>query len=224
MDIVIPYKETKSREIIYALRSVESYLSEVDNVFIIGDDPFFLQNVIHIPAKDIPGYKHKEFNCHSKLMLACRNSEIGETFLYMNDDHYLLQKYNAEIFPNYYFGSINKNTGVGLYASTVENTIRIGGEIKNFDIHCPMIIGKYQYREVVGSLNWTLPFGYCIKSVYGYGIGLWGQSMPDCKVKFEGEFPGSDRAWFSTSDKWIGWTGSKLFIESLFPNKSKYEL
>jgi len=106
IDLVYTIKANDStwedNELRYSLRSIEKYLSGVGQVFIIGDCPDFLTNVIHIPATDEENREWKDRNIYRKLLIACNDVRISENFLFVNDDHYLTQPFEAGKFPFYY--------------------------------------------------------------------------------------------------------------------------
>ena len=57
MDIVIPLgtgSRWQNNELRFALRSIEKYLTGYDKIFIIGECPSYLQNIIHIPCPPSP--------------------------------------------------------------------------------------------------------------------------------------------------------------------------
>lgn len=105
VDIVIPLgvgSLWQDNELRFCLRSISKYLTDYGQIFIIGDCPDFIQNIIHIPATDSIFRKDKDRNIFNKLMIACEQNEISESFLFMNDDHYLLSDLVASEIPYYY--------------------------------------------------------------------------------------------------------------------------
>lgn len=70
-DILIPLG-TGSRhqdfELRMCLRSIEKHLTGYGNIFIVGDKPDWIQNVIHIPAKDNPNNWNRARNIYDKIM------------------------------------------------------------------------------------------------------------------------------------------------------------
>ncbi len=74
-------------ELRFSLRSVSKNLSNVGKVFIVGECPDYLKNVIHIPASDIfDSAINADGNMTHKLLLVCNNKELSDDFLFMNDD------------------------------------------------------------------------------------------------------------------------------------------
>lgn len=176
IDIVIPYKHSKSRkEIHYCLQSIARHLTGVRDIYVIGDNPG-VAGIVHIPFSDIAGYAWKEKNIYNKLMIACKDARISENFLYMNDDHFLLQDYYAPDFPVY---ASQKFGGHGDYQMTVENTRKLvnadnfdsqADVLVNFDVHCPIIVHKETFKNI--PVDFNVKWGYCIKTLYSYWEGL----------------------------------------------------
>lgn len=222
IDIVIPYHQTgEDIELRYCLRSVEKYLSGVGKIFIIGDKPDWLQNVIHIRATDEPGYKWNNKNLYEKIRIACNDERISDNFLYLHDDHFLLRPYEADKFP-YYCSKTWEGTG-GYFHGTIRNTKMLLGECDNFDIHCPMVFNKLHFLKTFTGMDWTKEWGYCIKTFYAYYIGMIGEQITDCKIREGNPRPQIvGRPWFSTDDRNLGQQTVEL-LQELYPNKSKYE-
>lgn len=217
-------------ELRYALRSVEKHLTGYGDVFIIGEKPDWLRNVIHLPCPDY-GDKtfDKEHNIYCKIMAACADDRVTEDFLFMNDDHFLMQDYEAGKFPYYCYGWLNEYMTVTDYKHTVKNTAQVLPENgPYFDIHCPVLYNKYQFMHNLNGLDWENPFGYCIKTLFCNSIlGLKATEYPDLKIneihtaaQIHKLIAG--RAWFSIGDR-AREGGLLRVLNDFYPHKSKYE-
>ena len=210
IDIYIPFLSgSRTDELRYCLRSIQQYLTNVGNIYVISTGIFPEFNIPVIQHKDIDSPGRKEWNVIDKI----RNCASGR-FLFMNDDHYLLQQYNALEFPNYYSGTIfSKIQEVGNnnpYKHTLRSTARLIGQYAPYyDIHCPMIMDMDIIKDIwLANIN----YGFCWKTVYANAAGIEGIEMKDSK--------GTIRApWFSTNEK-----VNLNELEQLYPLKSKYEL
>ena len=60
----------QNNELRYSLRSL-SKISGIGDVFIVGEKPDWVRNVIHIPCKDVPF--RKEYSIYTKIMAAMAN-------------------------------------------------------------------------------------------------------------------------------------------------------
>lgn len=224
IDIVIPFIHSRwqDTELRFCLRSIEKHLSNVRNVFIIGDKPA-LKNIIHIPYEKAPTPLYKERNILKKLMVACEDQRVSNQMIYVNDDHFLLDNYDAETFPNYYSSwPVRANT----YGITLENTKRVIKGAKFYDVHCPILIDKERFKQRMALFNWDTPGGYCMKTLYAHGLTA-DENYEDQKIRVQypiEELRGmiKGRKWFSVCD---GARGPQLLqlLNELYPNKSRYE-
>lgn len=223
-DIVIPLG-TGSRhnnlEIRYCLRGIEQYLSDYAQIYIIGECPKWMKNVIHLPYKE-DNRNPPDQNICLKILRAC-NLPCSDPFLFMNDDHYFLSDYSAATFPNYYCQTltdmlqIRNSDPYGQRMLNTRNYLKSKGlKDFNFDIHFPILYKKQEFVDRVGSLNWNIRHGYVVKSLYGnYETEI--EETWDCKVNN----PTDDLKMFSS--KPIMKPEIINFLKSKLPNPSKYE-
>lgn len=227
IDIVYLLRRGGSRsndnELRYSLRSVEKHLKNFRNVYLIGYKPEFIQNVTHIQAEDkmvVP-----DQNILNKLLIACDTPEISESFLFFNDDHYLLQDFDAPNFPYYYSATLKdylrrrvndpygRRTG-----NSMKYLIQNKLPIKHFDVHYPIIYEKTKFKECFKNLPPTHQ-GYVIKSLYGNMLKIQGTEIKDCKSPSP---PPVNSICYSTHPK----PSQKVwqFLEERFPIKSSFEI
>lgn len=233
--IVIPLgtgSRWSNTELKFALRSVEKHLTGYDDIFIIGEKPEWLQNVIHIPATDIEQTWAKERNIFDKIMLACEDPRVSDDFLFMNDDHFLLEDYVAGEFPYYYEGQLSEKMTITDYKKTINNTRSFfrKRDPHYADIHCPILYNKAKFKVCVGYPDWGLPFGYSIKTIYCEFLYNQFEELTPCPdLKINQPLPYADiinliagRPWFSIGD--AARQGDMLQVfEDLYSVKSKYE-
>ena len=226
------------KELRYALRSVEKHLSGYGEVFIIGYCPPWLQNVVHIPATDGDKTYEHERNIFNKIMLACKDERVSDTFLFMNDDHFLLQDFSFNgitPFPFYYEGCLKDYLSrTDPYKQTIQNTIDwLGPYNLYFDVHCPMTINTRWFPQATAMLDWLKKWGYCIKTVYAKYVAETATFPPNPReiadLKIRDVLPSSKireliagRPWFSMSDR-AREGGMEVVLQELYPTKSKYE-
>lgn len=126
----------QDNELRYSLRSMQKYLTNMGNVFVVGTSPDFLHTnriIIDYEMNEvsytgnrgigiggriksstqlfhIPATDHptekKEVRLYRKIMKACRDERITENALLCYDDNFLLQPNDADTFPNYYEGDL----------------------------------------------------------------------------------------------------------------------
>jgi hypothetical protein len=219
-------------ELRYCMRSIEKHLTGYGDIFIIGEKPDWLRNVIHIPHDEgfNPQSYEKDRNIFNKIMAACADERVSDDFLFMNDDHFLLQDYEAGKFPYYCYGWIDEFLTVTDYKHTVANTnAAIDTQDAVYaDIHCPIVYNKFNFKAVISQLDWSRKYGFCIKTVSCNAVvGLKATEYPDLKIN---EVYSADkirkliagRLWFSIGDR-AREGGLLKVLQELYPHKSKYE-
>lgn len=218
MLIVIPYKYMPGPELKYCLRGIEMFV-ENPEVVIIGDKtPFKVQ---HIPFKDHRDIQFKERNVFQKLLL------MKEDFLFFNDDFFLLKPYENKY---HYSGTIQQQKEsypiTNNFRKILQNTLNLYGNIANYFRHGPIFIER-EKLETLTSLDWNIPWGYCTKSIYCHVNNIVGEDYSDLKIRVPMQNTQivnliKNRPYFSTGDHAINQPMIKV-LETLYPNKSKYE-
>lgn len=257
-DILIPLG-TGSRhnnlELRFCLRSIEKHLKGIGNIYIVGEKPDFLKNIIHIPFEESSDNNQRANNIYRKILAGCdyhdyieekynysqfptiiRDTCLSDNFLFMNDDHFLLQDYEAGEFPYYHRGAIVLNDFVSNQPQykQYQNTIRkrFGSDYYDFDVHSPIVLNKKKFIEVFKDLQWP-EYGYAIKTMYSNEMidrTNW-IMCEDLKFKERVFMKESvyrsleGRSWWSIGDRCL-LVGSKIkeVLEELYSKPSKYEL
>lgn len=230
IDVVYPlgtgsiYKDFELR---MSLRSVEKHLSGIHNVYIVGEKPAWLTGIIHIEAYDQS--QVTDLNIMRKVAIACNAPEVSDDFLFMNDDHYILQDVEAAKFPYLWSKTMEEYIAYragDTYRQRVRNSYnhlkRLGLPTKFFDTHYPIVYDKVSFlHNVVDRLDWKnghTSNGFVLKSVYANSLRIEGRQEPDHKGSIE---PPSGAIAFSTTPH-IKSHVQRFLIEH-FPIKSKYE-
>lgn len=240
MDILIPLghgSRWQNNELRYCLRSVEQNFSGVDNVYIIGQKPDWIQNVNHIAVEDIRDGKFRDYNIYLKIVAGCRTAELSEDFLYMSDDHFILQEYLIREFPYYYRGNLEDKIASFSeyvpYVNVLKNTYYYLDKnlfpTKDYQVHCPVIYNKGEFIKLFPS-PWP-EYGFALKSIYCNQALIDNSKdifIPDCKISIRQDRAGllkaiENRPFFSIGNRALDNT-MKALLEELFPNKSKYEI
>jgi hypothetical protein len=235
MNIIIPLgtgSRWNNNELRYCLRSIEKHLTGWEKIVIVGVLPDWIKEndrLVFIQANDKPGAQHKEENIHRKSMKFIDSVYAGESFLFMNDDHFLLQDFEAAKFPYHHKGKLGAtiiSTPLrNPYHKSLVNTYKRTGNAYNHDTHCPIIYRSDIYKRI------DIPFpkyGYCIKSLYCHYAGIEGEYYPDCKLgsldskeAIHGAIDG--RPYFSIGNKAIG-EALREVMEELYPVPSAFEI
>jgi hypothetical protein len=237
IDILIPLGKGSRHddiELRYCLRSIEKYLLGYGNVFIVGEKPDWIQNVIHIPCKDDPNGWQRAYNICRKIMTGINYLEkicLSDNFLFFNDDHFLLKPHLAAEFPYYHRGPVNTKPYENNRPQVKQmmNTVKLyDHQILDFDIHCPILYNKELFKIAFAGKKWP-EYGYGIKSLYCAEYEINGRYIDDCKI--DEALPKErimerleHRQWFSIGDNAFRKGGQiKEVLQELFPDKSKFE-
>lgn len=236
MDLIIPIKSgTIPIELKYSLRSLDKYLKGLGNVFIIGERIHQLKGLKYLYFKDDRQSRWKERNIYKKIMVACKSKDVSEDFVFLNDDHFLTKEFDINSLPFYHKGDLQdtmvKNSGD--YRKSLNHSRKLlseaGKKTLDFDTHFPIVYNKKKFIDtfVCDGIDWNIPFGYVIKSVYCNYNDIDGEFGGDCKVQAKLTYEQikekiGDRSFFSTSDGSINDDMIK-YLNELYPNKSKYE-
>ena len=224
IDIVYPLghgSRWDNNELRYSLRSVEKNVTGVRKVFLVGQKPSWVKNVVHIAFPDDKSIADE--NIRFKVLAACSDKRISSDFLFMNDDHFIMKPVEAEKFPYYYADIFKTYLRRGdQYGLRCRNSHRylIDNNYSTlfYDIHYPIVYNKKKAEQIFSGLKPKYS-GYILKSLYGNMTKPISTKIVDCK--FDGT-PKETMPCFSTlpiiSEK------SKLFLQTKFPNKSKYEV
>lgn len=228
LDIVIPLGKSRTDylDLRYTLRGIEKFTTHGD-IYIIGEKPNWITGVKHIAAGDHPNKEWKERNIYLKV---CMAFEHTDRFLFMNDDHILLEPVDIENYPNYYKGTCYQSMlkNASNYRQTMNQTRKWleahGYPDLNFDGHCPLVMGKEQFKQLAW-YEWRTPFGYGMKSLYC--AGLDGIYMEDGKISTQVTFKEAEarcqgRHVISCTDAAIK-TGLGEYLKTILPDKSRYE-
>lgn len=208
-------------ELRMSLRSVEKHLSNYGEVIIVGEKPDWIQNVNHISYPDES--KIPDYNIMKKTERAFQEVE---KLLFFNDDHYLLEDFDAESFPSFYSDTLDnyvKRRGLDGYGKRARNTLE---HLKNkhlptkfFDIHTPIIYERDPFFENVVSSPWEKSKeGFVIKSLYANALKIEGIEEKDCKSIAAPRIPVK----VYSSNSHVRASVQRFLLET-FPKKSKYE-
>jgi len=215
-------------ELRYSLRSLEKFMGDLGTVFVVGQRPKWLTNVVFLPFPDV--HICKERNIMIKVAYACGHPELSQTFLQVHDDHFLLAPMNGADIPNWCGGqldqmaaSVRKKAPGNHWADAVHNTHKAlaarGHTTRNFDLHYPILMDKTAYPETMDLYDWkNTPRGFVVKSLYANTLGLPGTYSPDLKINTRLELRDAVQ-WLKGRQWWsIGNGGLSLKFRQLFPH------
>jgi len=232
----------QNNELRYSLRSL-SKISGIGDVFIVGEKPAWVQNVIHIPCKDIPF--RKEYSIYTKIMAAVEDRRVSNCFLFMNDDHFCLQDMDVTEIENYASGTLEDeyNRRHGHYKAACKNTMDLldkitekphdwagrseYGDYHYCDVHTPILYWKGFWNGINRYMYNRSP-EYVLKSLYAGFAGIQTVEITDLKINKPMQYREiiaklADRKFFSIGDYGVC-PDMKRVMSELYPKKSKYDI
>lgn len=234
-DVVIPLNNSSkvnNLELMYALRSLEYHMIDLGDIYIVGNKPSWVKNVIHVPFNDI--YENnKNQNILQKILHTINEEKsLSNDFLFTNDDIFMLHNFYADTLPNYYENSLSgylksKPLLNSKYKNAVLNTLQIledkNSPTLHFDIHCPIIYNKKRFKEICSNVKQEV----VIKSLYANQVFSISQEMKDIKIHNPINYQQIvdttfNKFCFSLSDNCIN-EDMCVFLFNTFPIPSKYE-
>ena len=217
----------RNNEIRFSLRSVEKYLPHA-RVWIIGELPSFLKNVVHVHAID--PYEVKTANAIFKLRAACREIDLSERFILMNDDFFILKhmaRVEATHLGNLSDAIRDHSTKTGYYYRGLRMTqdllVQTGIQHPiNYEVHAPMVIEKQKFLDLTDAFDWTE--GYLFRSLYGNTYEIGGKKRIDTKVHEISQLETLAKGdILSTADRVVLRPELQHFLYQTFPKPSRYE-
>lgn len=206
----------QNRELRYSLRALEKHCKDIDNVWVVGNKPPFLNDQVkYLWVEDSGEWWQNAFN---KTMAAIK-AGIGEDFLLMNDDFYMLKDFTAAKYPYYHKGDI-ADTAKNKYQEVIINTRRIleklGKPFKHYGVHCPMRINAEKYKQLARFYDdGNQPVS--ARCLYG-NLFCRGRQVKDCK---SATIVASVTGCWSSKE----WAGAALNeLQKLYPQPSKWEI
>ncbi len=216
----------EDNELRFSLRSVEKHLKGYGSIYLIGEKPEWIKNVHHIPFKDRVGCK--QANIMRKIYEGTKQPGLSSDFIFMNDDHFLLQDLHVNDIAFWYDGLLLdkfKRAANVPYANCIHHVIDELGDGKYFDIHTPIKYNRTLFRDVMDRFDWDNGSTFIIKSLYCNWLGIEGVQLDDNKRDFhEWRFAvkqNEGKLWYSTPDH-VG-SGVRNYLNHLFPEKSGFE-
>lgn len=172
-------------ELRLSLRSLEKNARNMDKVFIVGNCPDWVQNVIHIPEEDT----YQAWSNHFRKVFKAIDNGISENFLLMNDDFYMMKPFDVDTYPYYVRKSIFNASQNGIYRQMLKNTCDLlnkkGYERPlAYNCHVPIIYNKSKFNELreFWEKNKRDEIGFSPRILYGNMFVGDGIEVDDPKV------------------------------------------
>lgn len=168
----------QNNEIRFSLRSVAENLKGIGNIYVIGEKPDWMQNVIHIMWPDEFGPGNADGNIIRKVLRACKEEGLSEQFLFINDDHLVLKPIEASDVPYIHKGDMNTFPENYFKRDYWRTRLMRTRDVLNFkelpclhyDCHVPILFNKTIFPEVMAQFDYGIKPGYTMKSLYANSI------------------------------------------------------
>lgn len=220
----------QDNEIRYSLRSVCKNFTH-GKVFVVGERPPWLRDIIHIPCDD--PYPNKLKNGIYKIGMAIKDSRLSSRFVRMNDDFFFINpvkqiairhrgalKASIKNHPTQkgYFYLALKQALHGLERRGITNPL-------DYTSHLPFVLDKAKVREVFDEYGGP-GYGYLFGTIYGNHFDIGGRKQKDRKAK--GWSPSSERTAnalpiLSTDPNVVMLPEFQRWLHGKFPEKCRYE-
>lgn len=226
-----------NNEIRFSIRSVEKNLKNYGNIYIIGENPGFLKNIIHIPYPDELGSKNADGNITRKLIRACKEKELSNVFIKMNDDYLIVKPIDAKDIKPLHKGELSKysdeyferNQWRKRLGRTKEILLQKNLPTKHFDYHAPLPINKNNFPKIVSQFDYENDIGYTTRSIYGNVAYPRAKRLTNEKITIFRHFTTSQLKEKTQTPTFVAYNDDglnnplKLFLHNMFPEPSTYE-
>ena len=222
-----------NQELMYSLRSLQKYAKNVDRVVVITDQELkWIKDVEIVPYVELSNKSYK--NQWLKLDIIC--GQEAEPFVYMNDDFILNKPFDMnDVQVSMFHDTLTElapkcnEKGYGQQLlNTVEELNKRGYKDFNYGMHNPMVIDPTLWRSVMSKFDKKIPI--CYKSIYGSVVHKgYGVLTTDCKINRRVNKTGEiekkikDSLWFSTSDSFMASTHGRVYLQTHYSYKSRWE-
>jgi len=177
VDVVIPLgtgSRWNNRELRFCLRALEANFTDLGQVWLIGERPSWCVGVRHIRMPDLFA-TNKDANLISKILVACYQSDMSDTFLRVSDDEILLKPMSATQLQPCHQGPIQSPRG-NRWHQRLRRTgrwLRSKGRTDwNYDSHIPAPMHRDTFRRIFDRAPYQQGPGLTIDSTYFNCCGL----------------------------------------------------
>lgn len=210
-------------ELRYSLRSLRK-VKDLGRVFITGEKPDFVKNVIHTPAKDIGC---RMINHWWKVYQTIINTDISDNFVLMYDDIFFVKDICLSEYPFYNRGFLGDNcSGTPLYRKNLEEAknwlIRHNFSIYDFEIHIPCIYNKKDFLKLTDIYKEykNKEIAPAVRSMYGNINKVYSPYRKDLKLVKKGDNLELNECFCTTDSSFVY---ALDYLKEKFNTESPYE-
>lgn len=210
----------KNEELRYSLRSLRNLPH--GKVWIAGYCPSWVTGVGAIPVSTRPG-GHR--SAKANLTAACEHPEVSESFVYFNDDFFVMQPMDKV--PVMHRGPVSDLVGNTQMLNAYTRASRLTLEILRskgiaeplmYDLHAPMTVTKHGMLEALALCSSQM---IQERTMYGNLNSVGGELARNHKVRTQKGW----QSWPFVSTNDASFRGNPVgkFIRAAFPDQSEYE-
>lgn len=225
-----------NNELRLSLRSVSKNLKSIRKIYLVGEKPEWIKNIIHIPFGD-ELKNNADGNIIKKILRVCQEENLSDNFLFMNDDYLIMQAIEAPSIPPYHKGDMTTFEKAyfedcfwkGRLWRTMNILVQKGFTAYHFDCHVPIVLNKKLFPEVIKQFDFERNIGYTMKSLYGNVIYPDGPLLNGEKVTMFRPYSLKDSIERMKDRQFIAFNDTGLtpvlkeILYNMFPSSSKYE-
>ena len=160
-DVVITLSDKSkhfNEELRYALRSIETNMVDLGQVWLIGNKPEWVTGVKNIVVED--NLKPKDCNIINKILTTCRTKELSERFVFWSDDQLLKEPTPWERLPVSSLRTFKEedkwyeNCKGGWRKQLRDTLLRFGEGAHYYEPHTPMPMEKSVFIDMCEKYEW----------------------------------------------------------------------
>lgn len=215
---------SNDEEIRYSLRSLHC-VTDLGRVFITGNRPSFVTNVIHTPCDDIGC---RTINHWYKVTQTILQTDISDDFILMYDDIFFTKEVSLSNYPFYNTGEMRNHTsGTPAYIENIREAERVlkkmGKPTLDYSLHVPCIYNREKFLQLQEIYKPYIKRGLApsVRCVYGNMFNVRTEYREDLKLRGKDSNIG-DKECFSTSDE--SFKNIYNYLKERFPERCKYEI
>lgn len=172
MKIIYPYLKNYSRELEWSIKSLVN--TEHDGAIVIGDRPDYEVDAKFIKPDNPPLWaRMSPYNDVVNKLLVASRLDIGDDFVFMNDDFFLMKPWDGTIYDRGTIADHVARRRTDTYTQMLERTKswleKNNYQTKSFDTHTPMIFNRKNLEELILRILPDIQYGgsMSIRTLYG---------------------------------------------------------
>ena len=170
VDVVYPLGKGSrwdDNELRYSLRSLEKFAKNLGRIFVVGQKPHWLINVIHIPLRDCRRL-NKDANIIKKI-LAAIDRGLSEHFIFASDDQYISAPVDLQTLQvthgQHNFNAPKHKKWWRRMKNTCDYLNANGWPAVHYDTHLFQPHSATEFKKAVLSAPYEIRPGFCINTL-----------------------------------------------------------